>query len=55
MTTYKIFANGAYWGDFEADTAEEAIQAAADEHSTFFDVGQDRASTYSMTAEQASA
>ena len=51
MTTFAIFANGTFWGNFKADTADEAIQAAADELGTI-DVGQDHASTEGMTAEE---
>jgi hypothetical protein len=49
MTEYNVYAHGTYWGTFEADTPEEAMQAAADEHGTV-DVGSDRASTDGMTA-----
>lgn len=34
MTTFNIFANGTFWGAWTAETAEEAIQAAADEVGT---------------------
>lgn len=51
MTKFNIFANGTFWGTYEADSAEEAIQAAADEHGTV-DVGEAHASTDGMTAEQ---
>jgi hypothetical protein len=34
MTTFAVFANGTFWGAFEAETAEAAIQMAADEHGT---------------------
>jgi formylmethanofuran dehydrogenase subunit A len=50
MTKFAVFAHGNYWGDFEADTAEEAIEIAASTHGTV-DVGQDKASTEGMTAE----
>lgn len=50
MSKFNVFANGVFWGTYEAETAEEAIQAAADENGTV-DVGQDRASTEGMTAE----
>lgn len=53
MTKYNVYANGIFWGAFEADTAEEAIQAAANEHGTI-DIGQTQASTEGMTAEPAS-
>lgn len=46
---FEVFANGTSWGIYEADTAEEAIRAAADEHGTV-DVGQTKASTEGMTA-----
>lgn len=49
MTIYNVFANGIFWGAFEAASPDEAIQAAADELGTI-DVGQDRASTEGMTA-----
>lgn len=52
MAKYNVFANGTFWGEFEADTAEEAIQKAADEHGTV-DVGEVHASTEGMTAERA--
>lgn len=53
MMTFKVFANGTFWGEYEADTAEEAIQKAADGHGTV-DVGETRASTEGMTAEAVS-
>lgn len=34
MTTFKIFANGIFWGEWTAETAEDAIQMAADEVGT---------------------
>jgi hypothetical protein len=34
MTTFAVFANGIYWGAFESETANSAIQMAADEHGT---------------------
>lgn len=46
---FEVFANGTSWGVFEADSAAEAIQAAADEHGTV-DVGEEHASTEGMTA-----
>lgn len=52
MTTFSVYAHGTFWGHFEADTAEEAMQSAADELGTI-DVGEDRASTEGMTAEPA--
>lgn len=52
-TTFAVFANGTFWGTFDADTAEDAIQTAADEHGTV-DVGQTQASTEGMTAKPAS-
>lgn len=52
MSTYRIYANGTYWGDFEAESAEEAKQAAANEHGTV-DVGQTEASTDGLTAVEA--
>ena len=51
MTTSKVYANGVYSGDWEADTPEEAIQAAADEVGSV-DVGEERANTDGMTAEE---
>lgn len=51
MAKYNVYANGVFWGVFEADDAEEAIQRAADEHGTI-DVGQTHASTEGMTAEE---
>jgi hypothetical protein len=52
MTAYNIFANGTFWGTWEAETAEEAMQIAADEVGTV-DVGAEHASTEGMTAEAA--
>lgn len=52
MTTFNVYANGTFWGAYEAETADEAMQAAADEHGTV-DVGQTHASTEGMTAEVA--
>lgn len=54
MEKFNVFANGTFWGEFEAATAEEAIQIAADEHGTI-DVGATHASTEGMTAELAKA
>ena len=34
MTTYNIFANGIFWGQWTAETAKQAIQIAADEVGT---------------------
>lgn len=34
MTKFKVYANGTFWGAFEAETEDQAIQAAADEHGT---------------------
>lgn len=50
MTKFDVYANGIFWGTFEAETAEEAIQLAANEHGTI-DVGETQASTEGMTAE----
>lgn len=50
MTTYHVYAHGTFWGTYEAASAEEAMQMAADEHGTV-DVGHDHASTEGMTAE----
>jgi len=52
ISNYSVYASGIYWGDFAADTAEDAIQAAAEEHGTV-DVGQDCASVDGMTAKLA--
>ena len=52
MAKFNVYANGEFWGVFEAETAEDAIQSAADEHGTK-DVGQDHASTDGMTATEA--
>lgn len=51
MAKFNVSANGIFWGEFEGNTAEEAIQAAANEHGTT-DVGQTQASTEGMTAEE---
>jgi hypothetical protein len=45
MTIFNIFANGTFWGQWEAETAEEAIKNAADE------VGTD-GNTDGLTAEE---
>jgi hypothetical protein len=50
MPEFNVYANGTFWGTWEADSAEEAMQKAADECGTV-DVGQDHASTAGMTAE----
>ena len=34
MTTFAVFANGTFWGAFEAESAEYAIKLAADQHGT---------------------
>lgn len=52
MEKFNVFANGVFWGVFEAETADEAIREAADELGTA-DVGEDHASTEGMTAEPA--
>jgi len=52
MEKFNVYANGAFWGEFEAETAAAAIQKAADELGTI-DVGADHASTEGMTAEAA--
>lgn len=49
MTKFRVYANGTFWGVFDAGTEAEAMQAAADEHGTA-DVGADHASTEGMTA-----
>ena len=51
MTKFEVYANGTFYGIWEAETADEAIQMAADEVGTV-DVDQDRASTEGMTAQQ---
>lgn len=33
-TTFAIYANGIFWGEWTAETAEKAIQMAADEVGT---------------------
>lgn len=38
MTIYAVYANGTYWGVFEGEYEDEAIQAAVEEHGTA-DVG----------------
>lgn len=53
MKKFAVFAHGTYWGEFEAETAQEAIQIAAEAHGTV-DVGQDTAGTEGMTAEPVS-
>lgn len=52
MTKFNVFANGTFWGVWEAETAEEAMQIAADEVGTI-DVGEDHASIEGLTAEAA--
>lgn len=34
MTNYAVFANGAFWGTWDADTPEAACQMAADKVGT---------------------
>jgi hypothetical protein len=51
MPKFKVYANGVLWGEFEAETAEEAIQIAANEHGTVGH-GETQASTEGMTAEE---
>lgn len=46
MIAFNIFANGTFWGVWEGETAEEAIQKAAEE------VGTD-GNTEGLTAEAA--
>ncbi len=50
MPKFHVYAHGTFWGEFEADTPEAAIQTAADAHGTE-DVGDARASTEGMTAD----
>ncbi len=45
MNSFKIFANGTFWGVWGAETAEEAIQMAADEVGT-------EGNTEDMTSEE---
>ena len=52
MTTFNIYANDTFWGQWDAETADEAIQKAADEVGTV-DVGQQHASTEGVWAEEA--
>ena len=52
MTIFNVYANGTFCGQWEAETAAEAIQMAADEHGTV-DVGEEHASIDGMTAEAA--
>ena len=52
MTKFNVYANGSFFDQIEADTAEDAIQACADEHGTV-DVGETLANTDGMTAEEA--
>lgn len=52
-TTFAVFSHGTFWGTFEAQNAEDAMQIAANEHGTI-DVGQTQASTDGMTAKLAS-
>lgn len=54
MKKFNVYANGIFWGVFDAETDDEAIQDAADELGTI-DVGQEHASTEGMTAEIADA
>lgn len=53
MTTFAIFANDAFWGIFSAETADEAIQAAADEFGT--DGNTDGMTATEVTEDQATA
>lgn len=50
MSKFAVYANGTFWAEVDAESAEEAIQFAADEFGTV-DVGQDHASTEGMTAD----
>ena len=52
MRWFKVYANGEFWGEWEAESVEEAIQIAADDVGTV-DVGEDHASTEGMTAVEA--
>lgn len=49
MARFEVYANGEFWGVWEAATAEEAVQMAADDCGTV-DVGQDHASVGGLTA-----
>jgi hypothetical protein len=51
MIIFDVFANGAFWGTFEAVNAEAAMQLAAAEFGTT-DVDADAPSTEGMTAEE---
>lgn len=53
MKKFNVYANGIFWGEFEANTAEEAIQDAANKCGTT-DIGQDQASVDGLTAEEVS-
>lgn len=53
MTSFSIFANGSFFGTFEADTEAAAIKACADEVGTEGDTSGMRA--YEVTADQAAA
>lgn len=46
MATFNVYANGTFWGQFEAETSDEAIQKATEEHGT-------EGNTDGMTAEEA--
>ena len=49
--TFEIYAHGTFWGEWTAQSAEDAIQIAADEIGTV-DVGQTEASTDGLYAIQ---
>jgi hypothetical protein len=49
MTKFAVYAHGTFWGEWDAATAAEAIQKAADEVGTI-DVDALHASTDGMTA-----
>ena len=49
MPAYNVYANGTYWGQWDAASAEDAVRIAADEVGTV-DVGANRASTQGMIA-----
>ena len=51
MAKFEIYANGTFWGVWDAETAEEAMQIAADEVGTV-DIGQEHASVEGMTAKE---
>lgn len=52
MPKFNVYADGVFWGEFEAPTADEAIQKAANELGTI-DIGETEAGTEGLSANPA--